>query len=225
MRPDDAELPTLLCSEPPQPVVAELWREHDQDIRHAPGMYLGVRKLVPGVGVAQRLYGDGARCVDLPELVDLADIGQLSGAISAISLIRDFTSLGIKVRWRARLYTEGSWQWLSHLWPPEELLGINDRGAASEWLRTHYVGKCFFRRGPGFIQVRDRRHGHLARFTIDEHDYIESIPRLLYGGSTNSIAPHVLASYGNEHLVLHLRDRAVWLPYQVRRWPRPSIVV
>jgi uncharacterized protein DUF5825 len=44
-----------------------------------------------------------------------------------------------------------------------------------EWRSAYHPGKCFYRRGPGFLEVRDRRSGELSRFVIDDPTYVAAV--------------------------------------------------
>ena len=48
---------------------------------------------------------------------------------------------------------------------------------------------------------------------------------LCSGAPRTAVPPHVLADFVGEHLVGEVGDQAWWLPYRVRRWPWPAMVV
>ncbi|WP_373283796.1 DUF5825 family protein [Nocardia tenerifensis] len=63
---------------------------------------------------------------------------------------------------------------LSHLHLPDRSEQPADSAELDAWWEAFYIGRCCWRQGPGFIQVRDRRRGPLAKYTITGHDLTES---------------------------------------------------
>jgi hypothetical protein len=216
----------MTASHAARPVVARLWRDHDGRVNALPGMALGTHSVWPerGGGAADRFYDLGARLVDLPELVDITGAAPSATTVWTLALIRDLTRLGVKVGWRLRLDQQTDWRMLNHLWPPQEILGRTEE-VASNWRQSHYLGKCTYRHGPGFVQVRDRRDEQLVKFTIDENCYLAAITPLLHGVPARDVPGPVFADYLAENLLLRVGELALWLPYQVLRWPVPSFVV
>ncbi|MFC0597562.1 DUF5825 family protein [Streptomyces palmae] len=209
------------------------WRDYDPDACRVPGMELGEVRLTGGAGEeARRLWELGARQVQLPYAVDLAaaadDPRAAARAVRALCLVRDFTAQALVVRWRLRLPADGpdAWQPLNHLQPPLELTGPGDPAAALQtWRENHYLCKCLWRQGPGFLQIRDRRWGELRRFTVAEPGYPEAIAQLSDGAPCHALPPEILADFRAEQLVGQVGDLAWWLPYRVRRWIQEAMTV
>ncbi|MFL6112939.1 MAG: DUF5825 family protein, partial [Catenulispora sp.] len=80
-------------------------------------------------------------------------------------------------------------------------------------------------RGPGFVEVRDRRSGSLSRFVIDDPAYLGVVDRLIDGADVADLPADVLAVFVEEGLAGLAGESAWWLPYRVRRWPWPSMIV
>lgn len=197
------------------------WR----DYRSRPSDALGEFRLTGApMSAVQRLFDAGARAVRLACPVDLGATEDPLGVLRPLAVVRDCTSLGIAVDWQLLLPDAFDWRRLSHLWPPTNLTGA-PAGAAEQWRREHYVGRLMYRHGPGFIQVRDRREGVLSKITITEREHLDAVDRTLLPGARDVPPATVLADLASEHLVLRLRDAALWLPYRVRRWPTPSTIV
>lgn len=120
------------------------------------------------------------------------------------------------------------WKALGHLQPPNALPGLSARAEAERlraWRAGHYVGLCLWRQGPGFVQIRDRRWGSLARFTVDEPHYQEAVNRLAYGATAADVPADALSDFTAERLVLPVGELNWWAPYRVRRWSRGGIIV
>jgi hypothetical protein len=205
-----------------------LWRDPDDDVLALPGIAMGT---VPGVGdpseLADRLYRDGARRVALSRPVDLSGGMDSRTLVWAMLLLRELTSWGIVVDWQLHPgeYAE-VWQRLNHLHPPAALLGHPDADAVlADWRQTFFLCKCIYRRGPGFIEVRDRRNGSLSRFIVHDPAYLAAVETLIGGACAADVDEGVLREFAEEGLAGVAGDLAWWLPYRVRRWPWPSMII
>ncbi|MGW8066273.1 DUF5825 family protein [Streptomyces ziwulingensis] len=218
---------------------AAVWRDYDPVACALPGMFLGDITLTgPVAEECDRLWELGARRVRLSGAVDLADTGTPEAAARAVrtlSLVRDLTARAVLVEWDLRpgpdagpMSAESISRLLSHLQPPQRIEGT-DPATADDALRTwrngHYLGKCLWRQGPGFIQIRDRRWGDLRRFTVDEPHYQEAIGRLAYGAPASAVPPDALADLREERLVLAVGGTEWWLPYRVNRWIQEAMTI
>jgi hypothetical protein len=212
------------------------WRDYDPAVCALPGMAAGDRSLDgPVPEECARLWADGARRVRLHGAVDLTEAATATGegadrAVRRLSLVRELTAQAVLVEWELLMPAADpeAWRTLAHLQPPQHLAGPPQDAAAEQlraWREGHYVGLCLWRQGPGFVQVRDRRWGRLARFTVDEPHYQEAIRALAYGLPTADVPEDALADFTAERLVLAVGPRRWWLPYRVRRWSRGGITV
>lgn len=224
------------------PLSVRLARDHEAAAIAVPGMELGVTQVTgPPNEVAGRWFADGVRKVTMPEEVDVAathgDPRAAAVAIRALLLVRTLTSYGVVVDWRLRLADDASdWRVYSHLWPPSQLLtaaagtGSSTDSTVAEaglvdWRRTYYLDKCFYRRGPGFVQIRDRRAGSLNLITIDDPAYLTVFEQLEHGAPASAVDVDIAREYEAEDLVAAFADTLLWLPYRLRRWPLPSMIV
>ncbi|MFD7285270.1 DUF5825 family protein [Streptomyces sp. NPDC059863] len=216
-----------------------VWRDYDPVACALPGMFLGDIALTgPVPEECDRLWELGARRVRLSGVADLTDTGTPEGAARAVrtlSLVRDLTARAVLVEWdlrpdpdRGPTAAEEIGRLLSHLQPPQRIEGV-DPAAADDALRTwrngHYLGKCLWRQGPGFVQIRDRRWGDLRRFTVDEPHYQEAIEHLAYGAPAASVPADALADFREERLVLAVGEVEWWLPYRVNRWIQEAMTI
>ncbi|MGW2484840.1 DUF5825 family protein [Streptomyces sp. NPDC001571] len=209
------------------------WRDYDPEACTLPGMYLGELELAgPLAEESDRLWELGTRRVRLPEPIDLAGLeapGAAVRAVRALSLVRDLTARAVLVEWKLRLdpaAPDDTWRTLSHLQPPQLLEGPADAaGELRRWRDGHYLCKCLWRQGPGFVQIRDRRWGDLRRFTAEEPEYRETIESLAYGAPSASVPGAVLADFLGERLVLEVGELAWWLPYRVSRWIQEAMAI
>lgn len=171
-------------------------------------------------------------CVELrvPWVMELGE-RQPEQAAHFIRLLRDCTSHRLRVRWRgAALPPVAPWT-LSHLEPPEGG-GVPELDeAALRWRRTHAYGRCYWRAGPGFVLVKDRREGRdAAQFLLDDpatRGVFEAlaVPRRAESLGTAPEVRKALAELEEEALVLGLGPWRVALPFRMRCWPVPFIAV
>ncbi|MEV6840143.1 DUF5825 family protein [Streptomyces sp. NPDC051133] len=214
----------------PSPAVLA-WRDHDAQARTLPGMSLGRVPLAPEPGAAERLWSMGARRAELDSPVDLVTTGPgpARAAIDRLCLVRDLTARAVQVDWDLRLpasHGDETWKVLSHLQPPRTISGLTEpETALRAWRTRHYLCKLVWRKGPGFLQIRDRRWGDLRRFTADDPRYPAAVARLDRGAHRSDIATDILEELTAEHLVLTAGDLVWWLPYRVARWLQEAMAV
>ncbi|MEU2565183.1 DUF5825 family protein [Streptomyces longispororuber] len=205
------------------------WRDYDPAACALPGMFLGELPLPgPARGEAARLWELGVRRVRLPEPVDLTATAEPTAALRGLGLVRDLTARAVMVEWTLRLAPDAgeTWRVLSHLQPPTALHGPKDAAESLRaWRHGHYLCKCLWRKGPGFIQIRDRRWGELRRFTADEPEYATAIDRLDHGATADGVPASALDDFRSEQLVLEIGEYAWWVPYRVSRWLQQSIAI
>jgi Family of unknown function (DUF5825) len=204
-----------------------LWRDADEAARRLPGMMLGVRALpLEPVAAVGSWYADGVRFVEVECVIDLEDGDPAT--LRALLLVRELTAAGVVTCWRLRSRTpNAARQMLGHLYPPVALLP-GGSGAAAElarWRAAYQFCLCVHRKGPGFVQVRDRRRGVLARVTVTRPEHLRAIDVLGAGAPRDAVPARVLSDFRGAALVGDVGDRAWWLPYRVRRWPVTSAVV
>ncbi|MFE9427455.1 DUF5825 family protein [Kitasatospora sp. NPDC006697] len=208
------------------PVEAELWLDYEPSVQRLPGIALGPRTLDgPAREAVTRWHREGVRCLRLPEPVLLcADAPAAS--VAALLLVREATGQGLAVRWTGSCpdgcgAADGRYH---HFYPPERLIGAGSE-ALARWRGGYFPGKCLFRRGPGFVEVRDRRSGALELYTIDEPGQLEQLPALLDGTPAEQLPAGVRRDFTEAGLITEQGGLAWWLPMGVRRWPFPSTLV
>ncbi|MGW7416147.1 DUF5825 family protein [Streptomyces sp. NPDC054863] len=222
----------LATAEDTAPLSVTAWRDYDEAACALPGMFLGDLPLTgPVAEESGRLWDLGARRVALADAVDLTATGDLAAArrtVRALSLVRDLTARAVLVEWDLLLDPARPQdpRVLSHLQPPRTLHGTPDADTAlATWRSGHYLGKCLWRNGPGFFQIRDRRWGNLQRFTADEPHYRTAVDALAYGALPESVPKDALDDFTEENLVLRLGPLAWWVPYRVSRWTQEAMAI
>ncbi|WP_051801850.1 DUF5825 family protein [Streptomyces sp. NRRL F-525] len=172
------------------------------------------------------LYRSGVRCADLDEPVSLRSPGPRD--LRALDFVRIASAHGLLVRWHLRAGRRAlpalTAHDLSHLQPPLSLDGPRSAERLAQWNTRFYIGRCVWRRGPGFVQIRDRRDGVLQRFDLVRPEYAQAVP-LLEKQETDAVDPEVLAALRAERLLLTFGGLDWWAPYLMDRWPVPSMVL
>lgn len=201
----------------------------------------------PGLAVAVELYGDAPgpwpTDAQLGRLVALGcvevhvpwvmELGEREPEASAhfVRFLRDCTSHRLRVRWRGAAPSPLiSWM-LRHLEPPEAGGTPELEGAASRWRSAYEYGRCYWRAGPGFVLVKDRREGRdAAQFILDDavtRSVFEqlAVPQRMEALGTGAEVEKAVADLGEESLVLELGAWRVALPFRMRCWPVPFVAV
>ncbi|MBF6508056.1 hypothetical protein IU422_09895 [Nocardia farcinica] len=168
------------------------------------------------VAQARRLFDDRVRKVAFTEPVPLAD----GSSRHVLDLLRELAAWGVHVDWRAS-GSPADWPQFSHLPPPTSADGSVDLGA---WRAGFFPGKCVFREGPGFIQIRDRRRGALDCYTVDEPALMSAIRELSGGAEPRSCEPDAVEQFLEYGLLVRAGQLQWWAPARVRRWPVPAMV-
>jgi hypothetical protein len=201
----------------------QVWRDYDGEALRL-GEFMRLDSFVPATDaalLAGNVFDSGGRLVVVDEIIDF-DAIDTTDAARFFELLRELTAFGIAVEWRLRTSRGGTqWRDLWHLFPPAEV--VIPAGAAGQvwefWRRQFYYGLCVMRRGPGMIEVRDRRSGRMRclRFTSPLH--LAAIERLEHGALASSFAPEVLAEFEAARMVMAIGDMRLWLPCPFRRSP------
>jgi hypothetical protein len=223
-------VPSLLTDWAEVAVPVRAWRELAPAARRLTGMDLGRRWLTGDLAAAvAALYAEGARCVRLAEPVSLcAGADALAGR--TLLLLRELTGRGVAVEWSARC-ADGcaADRRYAHLYPPAEVAGPGGEAVAADWWRGHVHGRCLYRRGPGFVEVRDRRTGSLEMLTVDEPAHLAVIGALTGPGSGGvpaaEVAEPVRTELAEARLVAEHGGWLWWLPTPAHRWPTPPMAV
>ncbi|MFF7791532.1 DUF5825 family protein [Streptomyces sp. NPDC007991] len=200
-----------------------LWRHGAPGVRALPNMHLGDRVLGGDVAdEARRIHESGARFVSIEPLVDLSGRPGTEHMIPVLSFIRELTGYGVEVDWRARLAPDGPVWWVfSHLFPPSVLQGPRGEEVLAVWRARYHVGRCFFRRGPGFLQIRDRRHAGLRRLTVSDGALVLAIESLLADRGAD-MPEQAMSVFEKQHLVVRIGGGVWWAPYRLKRWALPA---
>ncbi|MDC0768747.1 DUF5825 family protein [Streptomyces sp. HD] len=180
----------------------------------------------PVGGQVHDLYERGVRCVTLDEPVRLRSPAPRD--LRALDFVRIATARGLLVRWHLRTGRRSdpalTERHLTHLQPPVSLDGSGPVERLAQWRERFYVGRCAWRRGPGFIQIRDRRTGVLQLFDLTEPAYVEAVA-LLEEQRPQEADPEVLGALRAEQLVLRFGELDWWAPSLIDRWPAPSMLL
>lgn len=180
-------------------------------------------------GWALDRFREGARHAALHEPVDLTDAATPATALRHLAVIRELTSVGIPVDWSVRLSTADDWKRLVHLTPPRHLHLAEEPKegpghALRAWRAAHLPGMCIWRRGPGFIEIRDHR-GDPPRVDLLDEPAALAAQRTAADGSTARALPSDLsADWLRRNLLLAVGPQVLWLPCRPHRWPFPAML-
>lgn len=150
-------------------------------------------------------------------------------ALEVIRLRRQLEN-GIAGPWAETLPGALDTRLLHHLPPPAVPSGAEPQSAdprLEPWRAAFRLGLCYYRHGPGFIQVKDVREPRAAaRITIDQAPLIDAFLRcgeqpvhLASQAGDDQAALEVLLREG---LLLQFGPFVTTAPYRMRCWPIPA---
>jgi hypothetical protein len=203
-----------------------LWKDRHPAAMRLPGMYAGVAdRLDDPLTAVSSLAASGVQFARLRDTVDLAD-DDGAAATAALVAVRELTSHGIAVDWAIRMPAGAAgWQQLSHLYPPAAVwCGSESENVTTRWRNSFHAAKCGYRRGPGFLEIRDRRTGSYRRTVIRSAETDQAIAPLLRGVPAASLGETATRRYLEADLVHRAGQFLWWTPYLIRRWPLSTTI-
>jgi hypothetical protein len=169
-----------------------------------------------------RLRESGVHQVVVTGEVELTGARGLA-TLAFVRLLRDATSAGIWVTWSGTVSPDLDTRPLCHLPPPSAHPDLRAPGRG--WRAAHQAALCYYRLGPGFLQVTDRRPGARPRsMLLNRSPGLDAFLRLLVPGPVTAAAAPPAAACGQlarARLLLRIGDDAVTLPYRLSCRPVP----
>lgn len=177
--------------------------------------------LLPRVPVAEVRMAESADFSALPDRT----------IVRIIALIRECSSIGARVAWSLILGAEqlDLIQQLDHLPAPDETTVLGS-GVSPEWRSAGGFGRFYFRRGPNFLSVVDRRSGRTDWTVLDDPVAIDVFSRALAGCSWAEVSGdqrHAAAAGDllRRSLIMRVGDHCVTLPVHMRSWPVGTVLL
>lgn len=142
-----------------------------------------------------------------------------------IETLRDMTACAVPVIWAAGPEMSALAPLLFHLVPP------SDPGSPQieTWRKVHRYGTCFWRSGPDFITVTDRRDKAWAhQYVLDTPDYVEvfaAAETLTERARLAALGAEALRELEESGLILSIEGWSLALPFRMRHWPVPFTAI
>jgi hypothetical protein len=142
-----------------------------------------------------------------------------------LETLRDMTACAVPVEWQAGPEMAALAPLLFHIVPPQN----PGPPTIDKWREAHRYGTCFWRSGPGFITITDRRDEMDAhQFVLDTPDYVE-----VFSAAETVTARERLATLGGDalqeleanRLILTIEGWSLALPFRMRHWPVPFTAI
>lgn len=142
-----------------------------------------------------------------------------------LETLRDMTACAVPVEWTAEPEMSALAPLLFHIVPPHN----PGPPEIEKWRKAHRYGTCFWRSGPGFITLIDRRdEADAHQYVLDTPDYVE-----VFSAAETLIERDRLAALGGEaleeleasRLILTIQGWSLALPFRMRHWPVPFTAI
>jgi len=182
-----------------------------------------------------RLRESGVHQIAITDEVALtADRGL--AALSFVRFLREATSAGVWVSWSGTVDPDLDTELLCHLPPPSSHSsdsadsadsGLSEPAAGTAWRAYHEAGLCYYRLGPGFVQVTDRRPGAPPRQWVlnaqPRLDLFAShlVPGPISATDTGDARSEAYRDLVRGRLLLRIGNHAVTLPHRLLCRPVP----
>lgn len=144
---------------------------------------------------------------------------------AALRLLTESISRQVTVEWELA----GALPWpirtVVHLPPPSGAADAIARTYADQWRELHRFGLCMYRRGPGFVRIRDLRPGGRHQRVVADGPWAATFESLAAGtaDATTGPAQRLLGELVDAGLAIRLGDGYHVLPFRPRRWPVPYL--
>jgi hypothetical protein len=173
---------------------------------------------------ASRLRESGVHQIAVTgEVMLTADRGL--AALSFVRFLREATSAGVWVSWSGLVVPNLDAGLLCHLPPPMSPAGPGERTPGLAWRASHEAGLCYYRVGPGFVQVTDRRPGATPRNSVlNSQPELDLFGEYLRPGRVPDSSDARYAAFGelaSARLLMRIGDNAVTLPHRLLCRPVP----
>jgi hypothetical protein len=195
-----------------------------------------MRTWVAGTGTADRVWPE---TLMLSHEADLADADRAAQRVvlanpltfggphpdedlAGLRLLSEATARLVDLEWT--LGGEPPWpvRTLVHLTPPSGGTDPAARGYADRWRQAHRFGQCAYRRGPGFVRIRDTRPAGPVRRIMVNTPWDNEFDKLAAAESfVDDHSGQLLDELVEADLAVRLGDRHHLLLVRLNRWPTP----
>jgi hypothetical protein len=146
-----------------------------------------------------------------------------SDVMGALRLLREASAAAVPVRWDVEIGPGVPGWILTHLPPPRRADGLPPE-LLTTWRERFRYGRCYYRRGPGFVSLYDDRRDPPVRAILTDPAAIDAVERLDRPADVGSLPDAVRRAVPGLHqrgLLLAVDGHALALPWRLRRWPIP----
>lgn len=142
-----------------------------------------------------------------------------------IECLRDMTACALPVRWHGASNLNQLSSQLRHISPPI----CNELDGFASWHETHRFGIFFWRSGPKFAMIVDRRSQENANeYILDTPDYLDvfgAAQSVVSRESLIEISHESLVDMEQEGIILSIEGWSLALPIRMRHWPVPFTAI
>ncbi|HEU4423660.1 MAG TPA: DUF5825 family protein [Pilimelia sp.] len=171
---------------------------------------------------ARKLRATGCRRLDLREPVRLGERDELD--LAFLRLLREAMGCTLRMTWSAAGLPAIDPVLLCHLQPPGAVAPAA-MAAGHVWRDRYGYGRCYYRRGPAFVTIRDSRDpAATARYLIDDPAAVAAFPAaegVIDLPSAPRPVRELVAMLAGEGLAVRRGRLGLLLPVRMRHWPVP----
>jgi hypothetical protein len=144
-----------------------------------------------------------------------------------LRLLREVTGHTVRLRWRLGGVPLLPPDAMVHLVPPADGVSPETRRFAGSWTAGYRYGLYYYRKGPGFVTVKDVRPDQEQRRLVIG-DGSEHFLAMAAAETPDDLAPEAraaLADAVDADLVVVADGQLLVLPYRMRNWPVPYTAI
>lgn len=159
--------------------------------------------------------------ITLVIIKNTVDLDQTTETLEFLRFLRDCTSFGIRIKWKTIISPNIPLENLFHLYPPSYAFQVSEE-THERWKKTFEYGNLYFRKGPDFMTIKDKRISKSPlNFTIGDKTIQRTISKIITPTGNLALVDSELAAVSllEEHkLVMTHENTSMFLPYRIRNW-------
>lgn len=159
--------------------------------------------------------------IEIKGRVDLCDPDEID--IRTLAVLRDLMSFRVKPIWHLICPTDLDLRPFYFIFPPQSING--KQFSASEWMSEFRYGLLYWRKGPGFVSVRDGRDNSVTEATLTAGTFLDAFRLAQYGCCEDTLDLVRVKPLVDDKIIERIGSHLLVLPYRMIYWPIPCNVI